>query len=165
MHPKSRLGQDEIQSFLWSTRAFGTLIQHVPGTVLQYIRVWMCSIHVSLLAGLHGISQQQMDTKESEIKISTTECTVHHNCSGSSVLRDGKAQILKILQAAPSEQPVSLSCSVLDGFRFCSDIHTDRPSLSELVGCLPCVWSTVMWPRFVHYYPDSDSSSMCQNHP
>ncbi|XP_039468070.1 uncharacterized protein LOC120440207 isoform X1 [Oreochromis aureus] len=45
------------------------LIQHVPGTVLQYIRVWMCSIHVSLLAGLHGISQQQMDTKESEIKI------------------------------------------------------------------------------------------------
>lgn len=46
--------------------------------------------------------------------------------------------------------------------RFCSDIHTDRPSLSELVGCLPCVWSTVMWPRFVHYYPDSDSSSMCK---
>lgn len=46
--------------------------------------------------------------------------------------------------------------------RFCSDIHTDRPSSSELVGCLPCVWSTVMWPRFVHYYPDSDSSSMCK---
>ncbi|XP_054878597.1 uncharacterized protein LOC129353332 isoform X2 [Poeciliopsis prolifica] len=35
---------------------------------------------------------------------------------------------------------------------------------SGLVGCLSCVWVSVMRPRTVHRHPDSHSSLLCQNY-
>lgn len=46
--------------------------------------------------------------------------------------------------------------------RFFSGIHVVRPSSSELVGFLSCVWAGVMWTRTMYCHPDSDSSSMCE---
>lgn len=62
--------QCEIQSFLLLTfgAAGSSSAEHVQpsGLVLQCN---VCNIHVSLHASLHGVSQQQVDTEESEVKI------------------------------------------------------------------------------------------------
>ncbi|XP_008287341.1 uncharacterized protein LOC103362665 isoform X4 [Stegastes partitus] len=106
-----------------------------------------------------------MDSQEPEVKISDSECSVHGRRPGPSALRHGKAQILQILPAASSEQPVRLHCFEFHSFRVLSDIHPDGPGSSERVGCLSCVRSAVMWTRAVYRHPDSDSSRMCPNHP
>ncbi|XP_013861736.1 uncharacterized protein LOC106516096 isoform X1 [Austrofundulus limnaeus] len=128
----------------------------------QHTPVWMCRNNVSLHADLHGVSRQQMDPTESEVQISGCECIVCCRGSGPSAFRHGKAKVFKILQATSSEQLSDLRCLVHHCFRFFCDIHTDGSSSSELVGCLSCVWSAVVWTWTKHHHPDSHSRG--QNH-
>ncbi|KAM4740536.1 uncharacterized protein FYW61_002253 [Anableps anableps] len=124
----------------------------------------MRSIHVSLHADLHGLSQQQMAATEPEVEIPNSECSVHGGGAGPSALRHGEVKIFKILQATSSEQPVGLCSSVHRCFRSFSGIHAARSSFSGLVGCLSCVWTFVMRAWTVHCHPDSHGSRLCQNY-
>lgn len=79
------------------------LVKYNPFTVPKPFGLWATEreqykercynrslLYVPLHAYLTGLSQQQMDTKESEVKISNSQCFVHGTCPGASALHHGK---------------------------------------------------------------------------